>query len=333
MSKYYLVEEESGLGIFTIDFILLFLLAMTCGLNLILAFFVTILASILLFLLMKIPVFGRIVVCACGCVVTYSLYSLIDLTGWLTKMHNNSPVQWWITVILSTLVIIALHWVQCPSPRSNGTILGDDDDVVGGYDYTPSNSAPQYTPTVKHVVFDKDNGFIDVDDKDDKNVKLDDVIGTFNATQSKYQRVKNEVNNYSYDTLPQEFLDISQNAENQYETLVNRMGAYMELFNDSEVSWRNEVGADILKKAEAANEAINRLESAFRLLNQTTENKDTNSAASFFRGCDTIDELNKRYRNLAKTFHPDLEAGDEETMKQVNEEYEHLKAEFTSNNL
>ena len=48
----------------------------------------------------------------------------------------------------------------------------------------------------------------------------------------------------------------------------------------------------------------------------------------FFQGCDTLEKLEKRYKNLAKTFHPDTEAGDTETMKAINAEYDRLKKEF-----
>lgn len=347
MSKYYLVEKKSGLGIFTIDFILLVVFALGFGLNIFLAFLAAIGVSVVLFLLMMIPYFGRVVVCACGCTVTICLYSIIDgLTGWLSGMRTDSPVQWWITIILAGLISIALHWVACPSPHSNGTILGDDDDIIsnGGTMYTTTSNTINYnqkTYNGNQKLFDLNDEFENVSvlpnnavpyEPASHNLKLDDIIGTFNLTQARFTDISNRIDVYGYDDLPQEFLEISQNAIRKYDVLENRMRSYVDLYNDSSVSWRNEVGADILQKAETANAAISQLESAFRLLNQTAENKGTDSEASYFRGCNTIDELNKRYRNLAKTFHPDLEVGDEETMKQVNEEYERLKVEFASNN-
>lgn len=321
MSKYYLVEEKSGLGIFTIDFILLIFFALNFGLNIILAFIAAIGVTVVLFLLMRIPYFGRVIVCACGCSVTYCLYSIINgLTGWFTKMYTDKPVQWWLTVILSGLIIIALHWVACPSPHSNGTILGDDVDFTDGLGAAKENTVnfiPQEVDVPRNIVCGK--------------INLDEIIGTFNSTQARFLKISREIENYGYDNLPQEFSDVLHNTTKQYDTLENRMRSYVDLYNDSSESWRNEVGEDILQKAKTANEAISQLESSFRLLTQTSGNKSAVSDTSFFRGCNTIDELNKRYHNLAKTFHPDLDAGDEETMKQVNEEYERLKAVLKSN--
>lgn len=317
-----MVEEKSGLGIFTIDFILLLVFAVAAGLNIILAFFAAILASVVLFMLMRIPYFGRVVVCACGLTVTYCLYGVLDIFGWMTKMRENSPVQWWITVILGGLVIIALHWIACPSPHSNGTILGDNDEPL-------ETSVPVYNYTPTDSIANRYEGY---GNSDAVRIKLDDIVSTFNKTQARVKDIIGRVDDYGKSNdLPEEFKEVSKTAIEKYDVLENRMRSYMDLFNESSDTWRSEVGVDILEKAEAANAAIEQMESAFRLLNQTSD-KGTHSESSFFRGCNTSEELTKRYRNLTKTFHPDLEAGDEETMKLINEEYERLKSEFASKN-
>lgn len=322
MSKIYLVEEKSGLGIFTIDFILLLLFAMGAGLNIILAFFAAVLASVVLFLLMRIPYFGRVVVCACGLTVTYCLYGVLNIFGWMTTLRENHPVQWWITIVVGGLVVIALHWIACPSPHSNGTILGDDEPLetsVPVYNYTPSDSIQnRYEGSTN-------SGAI--------CINLDDIISVFNKTKDRMQSLIDKSGDYAKNqALPQEYRDVFKSTLEKYDALENRMRSFLDLFDESSDSWRDEVGADILKKAEAANAAIEQMESAFRLLSQASDKGDKGaySEASFFRGCNTPEELTKRYRNLTKTFHPDLEAGDEETMKQVNEEYERLKSELAS---
>ena len=50
----------------------------------------------------------------------------------------------------------------------------------------------------------------------------------------------------------------------------------------------------------------------------------------FFAGCDDLDTLNARYRNLCKTFHPDGQSGDSETFKKMHEAYEHMKAKLSA---
>jgi len=52
---------------------------------------------------------------------------------------------------------------------------------------------------------------------------------------------------------------------------------------------------------------------------------ESKAAGSFFAGCNTAAKLEKRYRALCKTYHPDNEAGDEETFKMMQAEYENVK--------
>ncbi|MBR6477341.1 MAG: J domain-containing protein [Lachnospiraceae bacterium] len=46
----------------------------------------------------------------------------------------------------------------------------------------------------------------------------------------------------------------------------------------------------------------------------------------FFAGCDTLDKLEKRYKALCKTYHPDIAEGDTETFQKMQGEYQSLKA-------
>ena len=49
------------------------------------------------------------------------------------------------------------------------------------------------------------------------------------------------------------------------------------------------------------------------------------SNASFFTGCSTIAEVNKRYKSLIKIYHPDNGSGDEDTIKEINIQYGEMK--------
>lgn len=62
------------------------------------------------------------------------------------------------------------------------------------------------------------------------------------------------------------------------------------------------------------------------------ERRDQEAAAGgFFAGCTTESKLEKRYKALCKTYHPDMEAGDEETFKKIQAEYEKKKEEIERN--
>ncbi|WP_324825128.1 hypothetical protein [Sinanaerobacter sp. ZZT-01] len=61
---------------------------------------------------------------------------------------------------------------------------------------------------------------------------------------------------------------------------------------------------------------------------QSTSNSQSKSQFNPFAGCTTKEELKIRYKQLIKSFHPDLEMGDEEAAKFLNNEYERLMEEF-----
>ena len=50
----------------------------------------------------------------------------------------------------------------------------------------------------------------------------------------------------------------------------------------------------------------------------------------FFSGCDNLDKLEKRYKALCKTYHPDIAEGDTETFQKMQAEYQRLKAALTA---
>jgi hypothetical protein len=50
-----------------------------------------------------------------------------------------------------------------------------------------------------------------------------------------------------------------------------------------------------------------------------------------FVGCETIEQLEKRYRSLSKAYHPDMNAGNEEAFVAMRKEYERVKAKMMEN--
>ena len=55
------------------------------------------------------------------------------------------------------------------------------------------------------------------------------------------------------------------------------------------------------------------------------ELQNPSGTSVFFSGCDSIDKLEKRYKALCKTYHPDIAEGDMETFQRMQAEYESLK--------
>lgn len=57
----------------------------------------------------------------------------------------------------------------------------------------------------------------------------------------------------------------------------------------------------------------------------TSNQNETKPVLQFFDGCNTKEEADARYKNLAKAFHPDNKGGNETLFRNMNEEYKSLR--------
>ncbi len=55
--------------------------------------------------------------------------------------------------------------------------------------------------------------------------------------------------------------------------------------------------------------------------------------SAFFNGCESEEEIKKRYHQLCKVFHPDSGSGDEETFVHIREEYDKLLEKYSRESL
>lgn len=85
-------------------------------------------------------------------------------------------------------------------------------------------------------------------------------------------------------------------------------------------------------------EEIRRLQEEIRRLKRE-QNKDTKSKphtanpdSSYFHNIQSIAELKKQYRNLAKKYHPDITNDNGEKMRQINDEYNKIYKRFKEDN-
>lgn len=62
---------------------------------------------------------------------------------------------------------------------------------------------------------------------------------------------------------------------------------------------------------------------AYEVAEETGESNIVNGEM-FFSGVSTEKALKKRYRDLIKIYHPDSEGGDNETIQEINREYDNL---------
>lgn len=135
------------------------------------------------------------------------------------------------------------------------------------------------------------------------------------------------------DTFLQDLMPIAEKSEDHI--LRGNCGQYITDFYEivEEINKGGEtVDAEVL---EGLIPQIDRIEDLRKKVEQQVQRMKENQAKmeskavtgmNFFSGCDTPEKLEKRYKALCKTYHPDSDAGDEDTFKRMKDEYEARRA-------
>ncbi len=138
---------------------------------------------------------------------------------------------------------------------------------------------------------------------------LDQHIQTFDAFVEEVSPVADEGGDYMLRSEMGEYAGILQEIS-------EKLGEY-----DGEVPL--EVFEKYIRKIKEADDLKNSIRR--RIEKARASQAESRSSGGFFAGCDTEAKLEKRYKALCRTYHPDNESGDEETFKAVQAEYESRK--------
>lgn len=110
-------------------------------------------------------------------------------------------------------------------------------------------------------------------------------------------------------------------------------GSYMRNLENlvNQFSDKNGVTAEQLKKMIPQIQQLDRQREDVQKLTDRLSEELQNPAGSsiFFAGCDSLEKLEKRYKSLCKTYHPDMGDGDTETFQKMKAEYESIKTAFS----
>ncbi len=141
---------------------------------------------------------------------------------------------------------------------------------------------------------------------------LNDHLGELEAFQARTQAVIQQSDNQALRSMLGEYMAVAMELSKKMDSMPDRIPAdkFEELIPQ-------------IRRMEELKKDIDRLS-----VKMASSAQDQGSG--FFAGCDTAEKLEKRYRALCRTYHPDSEAGDEETFKKMQEEYEERKASLNS---
>ncbi len=179
-----------------------------------------------------------------------------------------------------------------------------------------------YVKSIMNETIDMSNAKVQTSDDKVTNRRLEKCSHYFEKVNYHLSNSENFINN---------ILPIAEKSEDHI--LRGNSGQYLSDLKevvDKINEYKGEVPIEVL---ETLMPQIDRLDVLLRKIEQQVqqirENREQKAASmSFFAGCDTKEKLEKRYKALCKTYHPDSEAGDEETFKKMQDEYEKRKAEL-----
>ncbi|MBP3488843.1 MAG: hypothetical protein J6K53_10660 [Roseburia sp.] len=80
---------------------------------------------------------------------------------------------------------------------------------------------------------------------------------------------------------------------------------------------------------ECAFEEQTQAHSQYNRTDYAEQNHHNSGSSNYFKGCDTLEKLNKRYRDLVKIYHSDSGNGNDEVFIEITDEYNRLKETFS----
>lgn len=181
---------------------------------------------------------------------------------------------------------------------------------IGGKEYIPKRYRENLEEKYKYnAIINDSNNKLNNDCMTEGMVFTDKYIYTVNPyyTNTAYDSSRNnsEETNYSYSS--------NENAKNY-----NGYSSY-EYYKQY-----NNAGRNSNNNSYNSYNSYNQNNSS----SYSTGNQSSSNNLEFFKGCSSVEELDKRYKKLCQVYHPDSATGDSDTFVKLKAEYEKLKEKF-----
>ncbi|MCL2077759.1 MAG: hypothetical protein FWH08_05050 [Oscillospiraceae bacterium] len=117
----------------------------------------------------------------------------------------------------------------------------------------------------------------------------------------------------------------------KYDQANEKIETYIEVISEIDSAVEHKVNIkSIRKNIDLIESCQNEIQNKLNQLLIGQKGKTDGVGFSLFAGCDTVEKLKSRYKNLSKNYHPDTDSGDTQAMQTINQEYERLLSEFSS---
>ena len=247
--------------------------------------------------LLSMPYIKGVAKLACGVALPFVISDLTDKVfgSGLGAVREKSDIAWWTIIGAAAILFVILHFVGLkPEMR-----YADE------------------------AEFDAD----ELDEHDDCYERMDEIMESYNSALDRFEVLAESVTESGFLDESAELcaaydaaMDMWLNAGGRLDSLSARLDRQSGADRYATIRESEAYLAKLLRLKKALEDSYNEMKQ------QDREQQGDADEYSFFRGCDSIAALNKRYKSLAKVYHPDTGNGDTETMAAINAEFKRLKA-------
>lgn len=262
-------------------------------------FILSVIIALIPIALMAIPYLGKIVQILFSIFWTIAGYELLDM------IFNISEAPLWERVVFGLIIFLltlSLH-LACAGEMNLIPPL-------------PLSSKLRDKPPMNPAVEARLQQYFDIHDKAMDMIKTVDALPAnehslplknyikqnFSDMIKQMNHLSNSIASYSRNPDPLTLANLNSNLDEILPILVKYNTTFQDLFD-------------------AYNQSLNDASAG-------DEGPQENTHISFFQGCDSLESLNKRYKDLVKVYHPDSGNGNDKVFIEITEEYEKLKPSF-----
>lgn len=316
--RFYVVEEDTGLGCCNLviwDFLLVAFVAgyaasQAFHLHTVFCIVIGVVAGFLMVGLMGIKKIGKILQLVCSLFWAVVCWEILKSFHWGITESNDLIWVWAVRIGLF-VIFAAIHFASARE------IIGDNDNdiPVSTYDDTVGGSMPE-SFSAEHDSLQK---------------RYDALVDAYNESCEERDEVMGQASRLTCAGKGGSRLNqLMRENDALWQEGTTRMPVYVQMLSEVETASEQR---SLLDKAEELLHRMQRstkemMAEVHRILLEEEEGaapaEDNAIDASLFAGCNSKESLQKRYKSLMKTFHPDNVDGDETMAVKISATYEEM---------
>lgn len=312
--RYFVVEEDRGLGCCNLviwDFLLVAFLAgysvsTAFGLHMVFCIVIGVAAGGLMLAFMGMKGIGKVFQLICSLFWAYVCWEILKDMGIIGETILNDKIWNWAIRIALFIIFAAIHFASAKE------IIGDKD-----------NNVP--------VSWYADAGGSSAAEHDSLQRRYDNLVDAYNQSGEERDDVMEQASKLVHAGKGGSRLNtLMQENDTLWQEGAARMPVYVQMLGEAETANEQrsllDKAEELLKRMQKSTKEVTAEVHRILLEEENAPVKDENSVIeeSLFAGCNSKESLQKRYKSLMKTFHPDNADGDETMAVKISATYEEL---------